>query len=94
MTYTSATDASIIDNRIVIYPNPTKDEFHISFKSNFPNVTTIEVFDLRANKIGLTETVNDVTQPYTLNCKNWSNGIYYLKIITDNAVSIKKIVKY
>jgi endonuclease I len=94
MTYTSTNNTSIIDNRIVVYPNPTKDEFHISFTLNSSDVTTIEVFDLRANKIGLTETVNNVTQPYTLNCKNWSNGIYYLKIITDNAVSIKKIVKY
>jgi endonuclease I len=94
ITYTSIHDKPTIDKSVIVFPNPATDKFQVAFKTNFSDLITIEVFDVLGNKLGLTETLNNSSLPYSVDCKSWSNGIYYLKLISGSDVSIKRIVKY
>ena len=72
-------------NNIVIYPNPTYDEITISFDNFNGNIQT-EVFDLIGNRI-------KVTKETTISLRNYSKGIYILKVAYGDRVEELKVIK-
>ena len=89
-------------NGIVVYPNPTNEEFKVS-GFGF-NVTGIEIFDVMGKKVQSSKfnvqgskTLN--FKPETLNFETVINishlpsGIYFIRIQTENGVVVRKVVK-
>ncbi|MGB3948222.1 MAG: endonuclease [Bacteroidia bacterium] len=93
MTYTTINENALLENTIAIYPNPVTNEFHVSFQSPIADTAMIMVFDVLGNKVESALITHKSLKDYIVNCNTWSNGVYYLKIISGNSFSIKKIVK-
>ena len=90
------TDIDIIDRNtsfLDIFPNPNNGNFMVQFESSDIGQITIELYGLLGQKI-YSELVNNFNGLYKheLNLSNNSAGIYYLKVKTDKANYIKKIV--
>ena len=68
-----------------IYPNPTKENITISVNNYSGNIQT-EVFDLIGNKL---QTTNETT----ISLRDYSNGIYLLKVGYGDRVEEVKVMK-
>jgi hypothetical protein len=76
---------------IGIYPNPTKGIFNVSMGTVTPK--TILVYDL-IGKIVCTKTEFQSNQStILLDLSNASNGIYFMKIVSENKSVTKRIIK-
>ena len=71
-----------------VYPNPTSGE--LSIASNNTLNKTIEVMDITGKVISLSTSNLEVVK---LNIKDLSNGIYYVRIQSNNTVEVIKVVK-
>jgi uncharacterized protein YozE (UPF0346 family) len=76
-----------IDTSIVAYPNPTKNNVTIQAKSN---LKTIELFDVQGRLLE-TQLLNRLET--TLNLTEKANGIYFVRITTEQGKKVEKIVK-
>ena len=68
-----------------VYPNPTKENIIISIENYYGNIKT-EVFDLIGNKL---QTTNETT----ISLRNYSKGMYILKVTYGDRVQEVKIIK-
>jgi len=75
---------------VKLYPNPTTGELRILSKEL--KVTNIEIFDIygRKQKIIINYQLPIVN---SINISHLSAGIYFVKVITDDGIVVKKIVK-
>ena len=71
-----------------IYPNPTNGEFTIHLNNS--NSKTIEVTDLTGRIILSSTSIDD---KINVNINALSNGIYYVKIKSNNTFEVVKVVK-
>jgi hypothetical protein len=72
---------------INIYPNPVRSELKIQSPIK---VIGVELLNVHGQKVGGSqESSNDLT----LNLNNYTPGLYFLKIETENGVTIRKILK-
>jgi len=92
------TGVNIVETRLIasvqVYPNPTKGEFWVSgFEvSGFElQVTGIEIFDVMGRTVGANLRV--CPESNAINISHLPNGVYFLKITTENGVITKKIIK-
>ena len=76
-----------IDNSILVYPNPTKNNINIDCKNT---IKSIELYDVQGRLLQ-TKLVNDFQTAIDISEK--SNGIYFLKITSDNGSKVEKIIK-
>jgi|SRR5690625_644742 len=83
---TLSVDDFSFDNRIAIYPNPTKDYFKIE-KSINVNIESIRIYNISGNL------VKEFTTSERYNVSDLNSGIYFLRIKTDKSQTIKKLVK-
>ncbi len=80
-------DAGDFKNQLVsIYPVPTKDVLYI--KSNNSKIDRLEIYDSlgRMKKI-------EASNLHEIDLSAFSNGVYFLKIISAKGVQTKKIIK-
>lgn len=68
---------------LTIYPNPTRDVFHIN---GIDDILQVEVFNMLGQKI----TQKDRNK---IDLSNQENGIYLLKIFTNRSVISKRVIK-
>ena len=73
---------------LTIYPNPNSGSFNIALKNGLTK--TIEIMDVTGRTV-LSE--NRSEDLISLNINQLANGIYYVKVKSDNAVEILKVVK-
>jgi hypothetical protein len=71
-----------------VYPNPNNGEFTVELSNGLNK--TIEVYDLVGRTI-LTQSSEE--DKIYLNINELSNGIYYVKVQSDNSVTVVKIIK-
>lgn len=71
-------------SKVSVYPNPVKDELNIETEYN---VETVQVFDLTG------KTVLTLKGSSNLNVSQLTNGVYILRVTTDNGVLTQKLVK-
>ena len=74
---------------INVYPNPSKGLFNISLE-NENNLKTIEVFDVLGKKVF--EAIDLKGYTALVNLQNTSNGVYLLKVLTENGTATERIV--
>lgn len=73
------------NSSISIFPNPTKENINISVDNFNGNIQT-EVFDLIGNRL-------QVTNETTISLRNYSKGIYILKVAYGDRVEEVKVIK-
>jgi hypothetical protein len=73
-----------------IYPNPANDQITIENSQNIGDCN-LTIFSIDGRKMVDQKLESKKT---TLNISNWKNGVYYLKITSDNSVETRKIIKY
>lgn len=74
---------------ISIYPNPVKSYFEVVFASAIGELQ-IEVYDILGKKI-ITQTITPENN--TINVSKFSKGVYMVRISSEKAIKIFKIVK-
>mgnify|MGYP000126433403 CR=1 FL=1 len=79
----SVDDFELSINDIKIYPNPTSD--YINIKSS-DKINSVEVYDMLGKKIL-------DSKHKTINLKSIPNGVYLVKVITENSTHTKRILK-
>ena len=78
------------ENNMTIFPNPAKDVVNINF-SNSEIKSRIEVYNILGSLVNVIKN-QDVSGNYVLDFSNQKNGMYILKIRTENEVTTKKII--
>ena len=87
-TYQSLSNAiHQIDSSISLYPNPTNEGVNIS--SNF-NIKSVELYDIQGR---ILETSIEHSATIKLDISEKQNGIYFLKINTENGSKVEKVIK-
>ncbi len=79
---------NIVTNPYLIYPNPAIDFLHINSQNKIEN---IEIYDFFGHLIFSQQ--NFPNEEYVLNIEKINSGIYFVKIRTEFAETIKKMVK-
>lgn len=78
-------------NQIAVYPNPSNGIFNIAFGNLNPN--KIEVYDI-SGKLILQKNQLEVSNNQTnIDLSNTSDGVYFVKISTENNTITKRIIK-
>jgi len=81
----------IADVTAKIYPNPFSESFEFQVSSFELNTnSTIQIFDAKGKEIVKQQLQ---TPNLELQTSNWSSGIYFLKMSSDQGILVKKIVK-
>lgn len=76
------------NEQIKIFPNPTNDFIKINFSNS--KIITIEISDINGQLLFIKKMISSDI----IDLSNYSNGIYFLKIISDNFTTTNKILKY
>lgn len=82
-----SSESFVLDNSILIFPNPAKDNIIIDCDSN---IKTIQLFDIQGR---LLETQFSNSKKSQFNLSDKFTGIYFVKVITDNGEKVEKIIK-
>jgi hypothetical protein len=77
---------TIDKNLFKIYPNPANNEITVSSDENLAKVTIYDV----TGKVMYTS--NDINANSTVNVSTFSRGIYMVEVMTDNKVSVKRLI--
>ncbi|MBQ4441834.1 MAG: T9SS type A sorting domain-containing protein, partial [Bacteroidales bacterium] len=75
-------------NNITLYPNPTRGTVQI--RNSGSNILSVTVFDASGRMLN-TVNVNDHTA--TIDLSGYAVGTYFLRIMTENGVVTKRVVK-
>lgn len=78
-------------NQVAVYPNPSKDVFHIAFGNLSPKV--MEVYDISGKLILEKSTFDTTNNQTTIDLSHASNGMYFVKIATEDNTITKRIIK-
>ena len=81
---------NVHSENLVIYPNPTSSTINIKLDKIY-NETSVNLVDL-SGKVLMVKTNSNSTET-TLDVLNLSSGIYILKIIVDQTLYTKKIIR-
>jgi hypothetical protein len=74
-------------NEIKVFPNPTNSTININGNSS---IKTIELYDIQG-RVLVTKEVN--ANQTNLDISGYTNGVYFVKITTDNGVKMEKVIK-
>ncbi|MFH1319553.1 MAG: T9SS type A sorting domain-containing protein [Bacteroidota bacterium] len=75
---------------IVMFPNPTSGQFTLLLLSEEETGISVYVSDLLSNIVYQKE--NITSSHHTIDISSASKGIYFVKIVSDNDVSVEKII--
>ena len=75
-----------LDKSIKFYPNPSTD--NLSIDSDFIDITKIEIYSSLGVK--LKEIYSNFK---TINTGNLSNGLYIIRIYSENGTTMRKLIK-
>jgi PKD repeat protein len=93
-TINITTTSGLIENPldgISVYPNPTDNELFVDMKNIDENVTSIEILDL-SGKILQVVSANQATV-VKMNTANLAQGMYQIRIVSDEYTLSKRFVK-
>jgi hypothetical protein len=85
----------IDENMLRIYPNPTSGYTTISYSSKLGQHNTLGIYDMNGKLIlPLSEQISEQpgTNTLEIDCRNLSNGIYFIRLHQEDNVIVKKLV--
>ena len=77
----------VINEKIITYPNPAKDQ--LTIKTEAP-IVAIEIIDVSGKIVSSIKDLNQTT--FIINTLKLTNGTYYLKLSTSQKTDVQKIV--
>ena len=80
---------NFLDNSVTLFPNPAREYVDVHIDGDL-NVTAMEVYDVYGKLIN---TVNVVENPTRINVSGLANGMYFVRVSTDNGAVTKTFVK-
>lgn len=82
-------DSNDWSEKILIYPNPARDEFYV--KTGQVAINKLEIYNLQGV---LVETTNfdQMKDDYRLSLRDKSAGLYFIKIFSDNGTLSRKLI--
>ena len=89
ITVTTVGIENWLENSVTLYPNPANEYVDIRVDGDL-NVTTMEVYDVYGKLIN---TVTVVDNPTRINVSNLANGMYFVRVTTEEGVVTKTFVK-
>ena len=84
---TTATPQNEDAHQLKIYPNPIKNYFTIDTEEE---VQRVEITDITGRVV---KNVSALTEVKTVDCKDFKNGLYIVKVYTEKEVILSKIIK-
>jgi len=78
-----------LDNSIGIYPNPAKDTIYIQGKNNLKEIT---VFDVNGRVLSSTSVIGTQLEK-ELNVTELTQGIYFVRVVSDKGQFVSKLIK-
>jgi hypothetical protein len=78
-----------IDNKVLIYPNPTYGEFKIDLGSQDLNNVEVFIRDMNMMPIEHQKIKNQITQ---FDVRKLSNGIYFIEVLNDGVIQKFKLI--
>lgn len=75
------------DKSVTLYPNPTKGNVNINCDNT---IKKIELFDVQGRILQTKIENNNAVQ---LNISNKPNGLYFIRITTENGMKVEKVIK-
>lgn len=75
---------------LIVYPNPIKDELHIGRNTKFNDVLTVNIFDLHGKTVLKNTIPKEESKIYI---HSLSNGVYFLKVSSNENSETIKIIK-
>ena len=92
---TLGVDDNVLANNLVVFPNPSKGEFTISFNSNLNNNddVKVDIFDISGRLVYKNNFINNSANfSKTINLNNVASGIYVANISNGNNITSHKII--
>jgi uncharacterized delta-60 repeat protein len=80
-----ATPSYAYTNELIMYPNPVSNVFHLQ-TTNFTSLKAVKIFDLQGKLV-----LEDTNE--TINVSNLTNGLYLVKVSTEEGEFTKKFIK-
>ncbi|MFD0989753.1 T9SS type A sorting domain-containing protein [Mariniflexile jejuense] len=77
-------------NNGILYPIPVQDVLNISLDKNTQGKVNVTVFDLTGKAVKAFEVLNN---NFNINVSNLTQGMYLVKIVTNNVSLVKRIIK-
>lgn len=82
------------ENKFSLYPNPASEATYLGFFTDFPEKTTIKLYDGLANFIkNISAPLANGNNVIKIDTKDLVNGVYYIIINENGRVSIEKLVR-
>ena len=80
-------------SELSVYPNPSRDEFNVTFTSESQQSIELRIINL-VGEIIFTETLENFEGEYTnsFNMSEYSKGVYLLELDTDHGIVNKKLI--
>ena len=78
-------------NKFSLYPNPSSGRVEVSLDKTLGRDVNIEVFDLNGRILKSFE-VKNATNQFGFDLSDLSSGIYFVKLKTQNASAVKKLI--
>lgn len=78
------------ENKLLLFPNPFKDEIKIKIKNSSSKNNLIRLYGIRGELIYQTTFTDNQT---TINLSKINTGIYFIEVKTDESKMVKKIIK-
>ncbi|MGB0369670.1 MAG: T9SS type A sorting domain-containing protein, partial [Flavobacteriales bacterium] len=72
-------------NVVSVYPNPVKSQLVVNTEENIKSIVIVDI-------MGKSTTASLSTKS-TIDFSDFTNGVYFLQVKTDNALITKKIIK-
>lgn len=85
----SSSDEPNFGKEFKLFPNPAKDFITLKMPTQ-SNGSTIEIYNILGNNIKSLKMTNDT---FKIDISDLANGIYLIRLRTDNGIAIKKFVK-
>lgn len=89
---TSTNPSMVMDTDIDIYPNPTYSTFKVC-KPQFISIYKIEIIDLYGKAVMIEELTGKGNEQIIVDIAELKAGIYYVRIMTEDQMTVKKIIK-
>lgn len=86
---TTALESIVAQDDVLIYPNPTNGM--LNWQSNIYSINEINIYSVGGT---LVKIISNPSNTGYVNLKDLSEGIYIVKIISDNKLLLKKLVLY
>lgn len=87
----SAVPTGVIANNICLYPNPARE--HVDIRIGDLNATSLEVYDVYGKLVIAIEASGVYRQTTRVNISNLEDGIYFMRVTTDQGIATKPFVK-